>query len=101
MAPTDTQVRTTPATALPSVTARLIAVLAIILAGLCGGLIGWAFADLQIDNNDVLPRAAASLVGAVTCALGTAVVAVLVLRAMGEWHLSTIEAESVERTRRR
>ncbi|HUF33727.1 MAG TPA: hypothetical protein VMN58_11030 [Acidimicrobiales bacterium] len=34
-------------TALPSVTARALAFLAIVLGGLCGGLIGYAVTDLQ------------------------------------------------------
>jgi hypothetical protein len=34
-------------TALPSVTARLLAFLAILLGGLCGALIGYAVTDLQ------------------------------------------------------
>lgn len=92
-------------TALPSVTARLLAFLAIVIAGACGGLIGWSVTDLQCGNDDD-PRIAREAgtdpdegeegcttwaaggagVGAVTFAGGTAIVSVLVLRAMAEWR---------------
>ena len=92
-------------TALPSVTARWLAFLAIVIAGACGGLIGWSVTDLQCGNDDD-PRIAAeagrdpdegeegcatwaaggAAVGAVTFAGGTAIVSVLVLRAMAEWR---------------
>ena len=90
-------------TALPSVTARLLAFLAILLAGVCGGLIGFSVADLQCGNDDVPSERASdarepdesgceawagggALVGAVVAAGGVAVVSVLVLRAMAEWR---------------
>src|SRR5262249_42204535 len=67
--------------ALPSPLARGLAFAAIILAGLAGGLIGWAFLRLQTDST--LAAAIGALVGAVGAAAGVAVVAVLVLRALG------------------
>lgn len=92
-------------TALPSVTARWLAFLAIVICGLCGGLIGWAVTDLQCGNDDDPREAAAAgrdpeegedgcqawsgagaLVGGAFAAGGTAVVSVLVLRAMAEWR---------------
>ena len=87
-------------TALPSVTARLLAFAAILVGGLCGGLIGYAITDLQCGAND-RPVAEAQAdaddgcgtilgIGAVTGAVmgagGVAVIAVLVLRAMAEWR---------------
>ena len=86
-------------TALPSVTARLLAFLAILLGGVCGGLIGYSVADLQC-GTDELPaeerpaveedcsaiEAVGAVGGAVAGAGGVAVVAVLVLRAMAEWR---------------
>ena len=92
-------------TALPSVTARLLAFLAILIGGVCGGLIGWSITDLQCGNDDD-PKAAAeagrdpdegeggcttwaaagAVVGGGVAAGGTAVVSVLVLRAMAEWR---------------
>lgn len=89
-------------TALPSVTARLLAFVAILVGGLSGGLIGYAFTDLQCGpdhpTNARAQIAAAAdrgcnawsgvggVVGAVVGAGGTGVVAVLVLRAMSEWR---------------
>ena len=74
--------------ALPSTGARVLAFVAILVAGLCGGLIGWAFVDLQCAEGDdcSVVAGAAGLFGAVLGAAGVAVVAVLALRAMGEWR---------------
>ena len=76
--------------ALPSVTARVVAFLAILLGGGCGGLIGFALVDLQCQGSCTNNRGLGALVGAACGALGVAVVAVLALRAMGEWK--TIQA---------
>lgn len=92
-------------TALPSVTARWLAFLAILIGGTCGALIGWSVTDLQCGNDDDpqvaieagrSPRAneegctawagAGAVVGGAVGAGGTAVVSVLVLRAMAEWR---------------
>jgi hypothetical protein len=71
--------------ALPSTTARVLAFASILVGGLCGGLIGWAFVDLTSDDPGVL-AGLAGLGGAIVGALGVAVVATLALRAMGEWR---------------
>jgi hypothetical protein len=101
-------------TALPSVAARALAFIAILLGGLCGGLIGYAITDLQcgtpeaavelgadgrpVEGAEVPERdpddvagcrtvaAIGGLVGAAIGAGGVAVVSVLVLRAMAEWR---------------
>lgn len=100
-------------TALPSVTARALAFLAILLGGLCGGLIGYAVTDLQCGTPEAVVElgpdgrpvpgavpqrdeddaagcrtlaAVGGLVGAAVGAGGVAVVSVLVLRAMAEWR---------------
>lgn len=97
--------RTYTPTALPSVTARWLAFLAIVIGGVCGGLIGWSVTDLQCGNDDDPqvafaadrdPRAgeggctewagAGAVIGGAFGAGGTAVVSVLVLRAMAEWR---------------
>ena len=70
--------------------ARLLAFSAIILAGICGGLIGIAVTDLSCVDDCGSAPAIGALVGATTAAAGVAVVAVLALRAMGEWK--TIQA---------
>lgn len=75
--------------ALPSTGARALAMAAIVVAGICGGLIGWKVTSLQVDDAGAL-AGLGGLLGAAIAAGGVAVVAVLVLRAMGEWH--TIQA---------
>lgn len=81
---TDTD--TPPLSALPSTTARILAFVAICVAGLAGGLIGYALADLQCDGSCGLALGLGILIGSVSAAAGTAVVSVLVLRALGEWR---------------
>ncbi len=73
--------------AAPSPLARLAAFLAIVVAGACGGLIGYGVTDLGCGVGGC--PGSAALVGvasAVVAALGVAVIAVLTLRAMGEWR---------------
>ncbi len=64
----------------------MLAFLAILLAGGAGGLIGWAFVNLQCDGSCSGPRAIGAVVGALAAAIGVAVVAILGLRAMSEWR---------------
>lgn len=66
---------------------------AILLGGLCGGLIGYAFTDLQCEGGCGAQTGVSALVGAVVSAAGVAVIAVLSLRAMAEW-------DKVERSRK-
>ncbi len=75
-----------PLSAIPPVTARVIAFVVILLGGLAGGLIGFALVDLQCDGDCSLPKGLGILAGAVSCAGGMAIVSVLALRAMGEWR---------------
>lgn len=81
--------------ALPSRGARALAFGAILVAGLCGGLIGYAFIDLQCTGDCTVPAGIAGVVGAVAFAAGVGIVAVLALRAMGEWRvISQRDADS-------
>src|SRR5262245_38790572 len=82
---------------LPSVGARVLAFVAILLGGLCGGMIGYSVTDLQCANDCSTNTALGAVVGAVLGALGVAVIAVLALRAMGEWK--TIQAREADRHR--
>ena len=82
-----------PLSALPSPLARALAFAAIIVAGLCGSLIGWAFVDLQCEGDCTTPGGIGALVGGLSAAIGVAVVAVLTLRAMSEWK--RIKAEEL------
>lgn len=71
--------------ALPPTIARVLAVAAIVFAGVCGGLIGWKVVDLQVEDAGAL-AGLGGLTGAVLFAGGVGIVATLVLRAMGEWN---------------
>lgn len=82
--------------ALPSRGARILAFAAIVLAGACGGLIGYAVTDLQCEGDCTVPAGLGGIIGAALAAAGVAVVAVLALRAMGEWH--TIREREHSRT---
>ena len=85
-----------PLSALPSAPARALAFATILVAGVCGGLIGASLVNLQCKGNCATPSGIAAVVGALVCAGGVAIVSVLVLRAMGEWR--TISQERLEGT---
>ena len=70
----------------PRPPARAAAFAAILLAGLAGGLIGYSLVELQCDGDCALPLGIGIFVGAVVAAGGMSIVAVLVLRAIGEWR---------------
>lgn len=74
-----------PATGAPPLGARIVAFSAILIAGLCGGLIGFGFAKLQCEGACGLQKGGFSFVGAIGAAVGVAIISVLTLRAMGEW----------------
>ena len=85
--------------ALPSTGARVLAFSAILLAGLCGGLIGYAVVDLQCEGDCTVAAGGVGVLGALLFAVGVGVVAILALRAMGEWR--TIQHGQAERGDRR
>jgi hypothetical protein len=72
--------------AAPPQAARVLAFVAILVAGVCGGVIGLAVVDLQCTGECTTNKGLGAAVGAVLAAVGVAVVSVLVLRAMGEWR---------------
>jgi putative effector of murein hydrolase len=63
-----------------------VAVAAIVLAGVCGALIGWSLVSLECHGNCALPESLGIFLGGVSFAIGAAVIAVLGLRAMAEWR---------------
>lgn len=75
-----------PESALPSVEARVAAFVAILVGGGLGGLIGHSFIDLQCEGACTVPTGLGMLVGTLVGSVGVAVVAVLTLRAFGEWR---------------
>ena len=70
--------------ALPSKRARFLAFAGIVVAGVCGALAGYAFGDLQGSSSGM--SALWALAGGVGAAIGVAIVATLILRAMDEWE---------------
>ena len=80
----DDQIR--PLSALPSRGARVLAFVSILVGGLAGGLIGHGLVAVQCDGDCGVPRGLGILLGALPAAGGTAIVAVLALRALGEWR---------------
>ena len=75
-----------PLSALPSPISRIIAFVAVLVAGLAGGLIGYALVDIQCSGDCTVPTGIGLFLGASLTAFGMGVVAVLVLRALGEWR---------------
>ena len=72
--------------ALPSGRARALAVLAVLIGGTCGAMIGYAFADLQCTGSCTAWKGGGLITGALVASVGVAIVAVLTLRAMDEWQ---------------
>jgi hypothetical protein len=99
-APARPDSRSRPLSALPSVKARILSFSAILIAGVCGALIGWGAVRVGCRGNCATPEGIGAVVGSAIAATGVAVVAVLVLRAMAEWrtiaHDRAIEAASTE-----
>ena len=88
-----------PLSALPSPAARAAAFAAILLGGFAGGVIGYTLVRLQCDGDCATAKGVGAFIGAVIAAVGMSVVAVLVLRAVGEWR--QVEArEARERAER-
>ena len=75
-----------PLSALPSPLARIIAFVSILVGGLGGSLIGYKLVDIQYDGASATPLGLGLVIGAIVAAGGTAIIAVLVLRATGEWR---------------
>jgi prolyl-tRNA editing enzyme YbaK/EbsC (Cys-tRNA(Pro) deacylase) len=72
--------------ALPSVTARVVAFLAILLGGGMGGLLTFGVMKVWTGRSSGVSVGVWTVIGAVGCAFGVGVLATLVLRAMSEWR---------------
>lgn len=70
----------------PSPVVRLLAVFAILVSGLCGGLIGYRVTVLQCSGDCANVAGVVGVVSAIACAMGVGVVTVLALRASLEWN---------------
>ncbi len=75
-----------PLSALPSPATRAAAFAAICFAGIAGALIGYSLVELQCAGDCAVPLGLGILAGAVAAAGGMSIVAVLVMRALGEWR---------------
>lgn len=82
-----------PLSALPSPLARAVAFVGVLLGGLAGAVIGYSLVAIQCTGDCAVNKGLGLLAGAVIAALGMAVVAVLGLRAMGEWR-ETLDREA-------
>ena len=72
--------------AAPSKASQALAFAGIVIAGICGGLAGYAFGDLQCEQGCPLEASLWGAGGALLAAIGVGVVATLTLRATTEWH---------------
>ena len=66
------------------------AFLAVVVAGLSGAAIGFGLVDIGCTGNCGTVSGLGALIGALVCAGGVAVVAVLLLRSMAEWKAGGI-----------
>ena len=60
--------------------------MAILVGGFAGGLIGYTLVKLQCEGECAAPLGIGTLAGTLIAAGGMSIVAVLVLRAVGEWR---------------
>jgi hypothetical protein len=74
------------ASALPSVQARVLSFVAIIVAGAAGAAIGGSVVDISCHGDCSVPIGIGAVAGGAGAAGGAGVVATLTMRAMGEWR---------------
>lgn len=87
-----------PESALPSVTARVLAFVSVLVGGAAGGFIGYAFCELGGFSG--FSMGLITFLSALVGAGGVAVVAVLTLRALGEWETIRHDPDAVAAARR-
>lgn len=85
---------------LPSTGARVLAFVSILVAGACGGLIGFAIVDLQCDGDCTVIAGLVGLASAIVFAVGVGIVAVLAMRATAEWRVIEGTRSRTERDER-
>lgn len=78
-----------PGSALPPLGARILAFASVLVAGIFGGLIGYAVVDIATEGDRPILSGLVGLASAVVAAIGVAIVAVLTMRAMGEWKTNS------------
>ena len=85
------------ASSAPSIRAISLAIISIILSGLCGGFVGYAVTDLQCSTSCTTLAGSIGVITAATAAGGVAVVVNLALRAMAEWKVVQLQKDIRER----
>ena len=73
--------------------AVVAAFLAVVMGGLSGAAIGFALVAIDCVGNCGTPKGVGAVLGGLLGAVGVAVVAVLVLRAMAEWRSGRIRRD--------
>jgi len=74
-----------------------MAIVAITISGLCGGLVGYAVTDLQCENGCETLSGSIGLGAALLAAIGVSVVSNLALKAMSEWKTTERQQSVRER----
>ena len=72
---------------MPSRVAFLASFFGVVFAGIFGGVIAYGLVDVGCDGRCEGSKLLAVVIGSVLAAGGVGIVAVLVLRAMGEWRV--------------
>jgi hypothetical protein len=80
-------------------TAVLVAFLAVVAGGLCGALIGSGLVAIDCQGDCGTAQGVGALIGGLAGALGVAVVAVLVLRALAEQRVGRLGQDVNDRRR--
>ena len=71
--------------------ARVLAFVAVLVAGACGGLVGYAVRGLQCADGCATLAGSLGVVGADGAAVGVGIVATRTLRAMAEWRTNELQ----------
>lgn len=72
---------------MPSRAAFLVSFFSVVLAGIFGGIIAYGLVDVGCEGDCQASKLLGVVIGSVLAAGGVGIVAVLVLRAMGEWRV--------------
>lgn len=72
---------------MPSRAAFVVSFLSVVVAGVFGGIIAYGLVDVGCEGSCQASKLLGVVIGSVLAAGGVGIVAVLVLRAMGEWRV--------------
>ncbi len=80
-----------PASAAPSLAARILGFGAVLVGGAAGGIVGYTVTELQCRPGCQLLAGSVGVASAALAAAGVGVVVVLALRAMAEWRVGQLQ----------